>query len=189
MFSPRHALLVSFSTLETFEPIQQLQYTVGIYYRASGSTAGRHCSPVAFSSRWKHYLATAAVALETWSLALPSPHSSPLASLSALLLAIRMKTSGGPGCLEMQSPIKYFQIAMLLQATSALYIINHAPGSYVPKILHSGYYVDELPQNPCFSILYLIFLLTCFNITNSPATCLLVLLQCYFKPALYTYCK
>lgn len=41
----------------------------------------------------------------------------------------------------MQSPIKYFQIAMFLVATSALYIINHAPGSYASESLHFGWYI------------------------------------------------
>lgn len=53
------------------------------------------------------------------------------------------KTSGRAGCLEMQSPIKYSQIAMFLQATSALYIINHAPGSCASQSLHYGCYTDE----------------------------------------------
>lgn len=70
---------------------ERIYYCMDIHYRAAGNTAGKHDSPVAFSSRWKHSSATAAVALETWSLSLFYPHSSPLASLSALLPAIRIK--------------------------------------------------------------------------------------------------
>lgn len=70
---------------------KHIYYCMDIHYRAAGNTAGKHDSPVAFSSRWKHSSATAAVALETWSLSLFYPHSSPLASLSALLPAIRIK--------------------------------------------------------------------------------------------------
>lgn len=93
-----------------------------------GETGGG--SPVAFSSRWKHFSTAAAVALETWSLSLFYPQSSLLASLSVLLPAIRIKPAAGlAGCLEMQSPIKYFQIATFLQPTSALYIIKRTPGS------------------------------------------------------------
>lgn len=94
-----------------------------------GSTAGKQGgSPVAFPSRWKHFSTAAAVALETWSLSLFYPQSSLRASLSVLLPAIRIKTSGGAGRLEMQSPIKYFQIATFLQATSALSILERTPG-------------------------------------------------------------
>lgn len=70
---------------------EHIYYCMDIHYRAAGNTAGKHGSPVAFSSRWKHSAATAAVALETWSLSLFYPHSLPLASLSALLPAIRIK--------------------------------------------------------------------------------------------------
>lgn len=70
---------------------KHIYYLMDIHYRAAGNTAGKRGSPVAFSSRWKHSSATTAVALETWSLSLFYPHSSALASLSALLPAIRIK--------------------------------------------------------------------------------------------------
>lgn len=62
------------------------------------------------------------------------------------------KTSGRAACLEMQSLIKYFQKAMFLQATSALYIINYAPGSYSSESMQ-GSYIDDLLQNPCVLLL------------------------------------
>lgn len=79
-----------FSYSQPFQRTHLSNY-MDIHYRATGNTAGKHSSPVAFSSRWKHSSAAAAVALETWSLSLFYPHSSPLASLSALLLAIRIR--------------------------------------------------------------------------------------------------
>lgn len=79
---------------------EHIYYCMDIHYRAAGNTAGKHGSPVAFSSRWKHSSATAAVALETWSLSLFYPHSSPLASLSALLPAIRIKPAAGLAVLK-----------------------------------------------------------------------------------------
>lgn len=98
---------VHFSALQHFH--EYIYYRIDIHYRAAGSTAGKHCSPVAFSSRWKHYSATAAVALETWSLSLFYPHSSPLASLSALLLAIRIKPAAGLAVLKCSLQLNTFK--------------------------------------------------------------------------------
>lgn len=86
-----------------------IYYCMDIHYRAAGNTAGKHGSPVAFSSRWKHFSATAAVAVETWSLSLFYPHSSLLASLSALLLAIRIKPAAGLAVLKCSLQLNTFK--------------------------------------------------------------------------------
>lgn len=88
---------------------EYIYYCIDIHYRAAGNTAGKHGSPVAFSSRWKHFSATAAVALETWSLSLFYPHSSLLASLSALLLAIRIKPAAGLAVLKCSLQLNTFK--------------------------------------------------------------------------------
>ncbi len=141
---------IHFSALQHFH--KYIYYCIDIHYRAAGSTAGKHCSPVAFSSRWKHYLATAAVALETWSLSLFYPHSSPLASLSALLLAIRIKPAAGLAVLKCSLQLNTFKQQCFFKL-HALHIRNHAPGSCASKSLHYGYYTDEWLQNPCLSAL------------------------------------
>lgn len=66
-------------------------------------------SPVASSSRWKHFSTAAAVALETWSLSLFYPQSSLLASLSVLLSAIRIKPAAGLAVLKCSLQLNTFK--------------------------------------------------------------------------------
>lgn len=82
---------------------------IDIHCAAAGSTAGKLGSPVAFSSRWKHFSTAAAVALETWSLSLFNPQSSLLASLSVLLPAIRVKPAAGLAVLKCSLQLNTFK--------------------------------------------------------------------------------